>query len=930
MGPPTRLQEQGLSANEGHVLTGVLDYSNDLIDRAVGANGKMKWVENESDATPKLFKVIDEEVGKRRLFVCCDGTWVNASGTTAPLTNVARFARAIDRFGLNLDYPGRPVTQVIYYSAGIGSEPVLKTRVDSIYSGITGAGLEEDILNAYCFLCNNYNFGAQNDEIILIGFSRGAFTVRCLADFLSQVGLLQRKTLPFLSVLFQRWMDAKEEEDRRKMKVEIRKMGREFSVPVKITVLAEWDTVSAIGHIGWSKKFSFMKETVPENVQNAFLAIALNERRGSFKPMLYTRARRGTNVQQCAFAGCHSDIGGGNLDAGLSTVSLLWMAAKVQGACQASFDRGALLQMVQPPRPNAKWWYGRKVDETMAMNLLWSKGNINESLQGVWYVPHVLTLGWSSGSRRRHFRKTFRRQEHHGALEQKKQKKLNTQLNLARVKPSAKLYRAKYDRGNSNDVIKMVEEDVTARITDSIERASKASATKEAELLTATVKTTIHVNDTDSSETKIAAVIDATFKACPDKNEASADQRTITQFNSSIIETALQVDEKGPDYVDCNLKIHFTVKELVKELRYRSKEGTLEGLSEKLGWLGHERSQLVDYLPQESYDNNERRLWEEWKSQVDMWHASNEERKGGWNKNVTYWSDVLAKFDKGESPDSQARKDMIQWEVRTDQLSRVADATAATAQAGLQTAAADVTGAETQLEFAARAVTKVAEITQLLKGSEDGTMKKVWSAMDEVKGAFGRVPAEAVTGTLAKVVAGVAQTVIGGEAKGAPASRAPAKGRVSNLVLLETTSPEKDVQRAISSATGQLAGIAGVLTQALYSPPLPSPSPAGVTPEPYDNDNDWKDKVSKAKEAADRMVESAKVLQNVRTPDTNSWEEMKSYAVRAKEAAERAAKSIASATIQWKLTDEERSEALCYRITYPSLNPTGDEGERHH
>ncbi|KAI0858659.1 hypothetical protein F4860DRAFT_296351 [Xylaria cubensis] len=374
MGSQSELHEEDLSANHKHVLAGVLAHSSDLVDRVVATQGTSGWSEDESNATQKFFRAISEEVGKRRLFVCCDGTWVNASGTTAPLTNVARFARAIDRFGLNPDYPARPIAQVIYYSAGIGSEPVLKTRVDSIYSGITGAGLEEDILNAYCFLCNNYNFSSQNDEIILTGFSRGAFTVRCLADFISQVGLLQRKTLPFLSVLFQRWMVMKEEPDRERMKSEIRKMNQTFSVPVKITVLAEWDTVSAIGHVGWRKKYSFMKETVPENVQNAFLAIALNERRGSFKPMVYTRARRGTNVAQCVFSGCHSDIGGGNLDAGLSTVSLLWMAAKIQGACRASFDHGALLQMVQPPRPNANWWYGRKDDETMAMNLLWSKG----------------------------------------------------------------------------------------------------------------------------------------------------------------------------------------------------------------------------------------------------------------------------------------------------------------------------------------------------------------------------------------------------------------------------------------------------------------------------------------------------------------------------------------------------------------------------
>ncbi|KAJ8125817.1 hypothetical protein O1611_g7822 [Lasiodiplodia mahajangana] len=142
MDPRSKFCEQGLSTNEGYALAGVLDHSNDLLDRVIATSSKREWADNEPEVVPKLFRAINEEVGKRRLFVCCDGTWVNASGTTAPLTNVARFARAIDRFGLNPEYPASPVTQVIYYSAGIGSEPVLKTRVDGIYSGITGAGNE--------------------------------------------------------------------------------------------------------------------------------------------------------------------------------------------------------------------------------------------------------------------------------------------------------------------------------------------------------------------------------------------------------------------------------------------------------------------------------------------------------------------------------------------------------------------------------------------------------------------------------------------------------------------------------------------------------------------------------------------------------------------------------------------------------------------
>ncbi|KAI0455905.1 hypothetical protein F5B21DRAFT_502927 [Xylaria acuta] len=946
MGSQTKLHEEGLSTNQSHVVTGILVHSSELIDRVITTRSTSGLLEDESEVTPKFFRAINEEVGKRRLFVCCDGTWVNASGTTAPLTNVARFARAIDRFGLNPDYPACPVTQVIYYSAGIGSESVLKTRVDSIYSGITGAGLEEDILNAYCFLCNNYNFSAQNDEIILIGFSRGAFTVRCLADFISQVGLLQRKTLPFLSVLFQRWMGAKDDVDRERMREEVRKMNQTFSVQVKITVLAEWDTVSAIGHVGWRKKFSFMKDIVPENVQNAFLAIALNERRGNFKPMVYTRARRGTNVAQCVFCGCHSDIGGGNLDAGLSTVSLLWMAAKIQGACRASFDHGALLQMVQPPRPNAKWWYGRKVDETMAMNLLWSKGNINESLQGVWYIPHLLTLGWSSGSRRRHFRKTFNRQGHSDKHEQNEQQELDAQHNQQPIRPSAKLYKANYDYEKSDDVSKMVGEDVAGTIKEGIKRAGRPSPMEDTDLLTATVKTAIHVSDTNSTETRVTAVIDAAFKALQDKDQAATYQRNMTRVSNTLSEVVTQENDEKSDYIGCHPRIHFTAKELAKELGYGTKEGVLEGLSDKLGWLGHERHQLVDYLPQESYDDTEKKLWEEWKSQVDMWHASNEGRKGGWDKDVMYWSDVIAKFEKGGGPESLARKDMIQWELRTNQLCQVADAAAATAQAGLQMTVANMAEAADELASAARTVTRVAEMVNVLQGSEDVAMKKLWSTMDGVKGAFGRLPGEMLAASLARLLVGVAQTIAGGEARGSDAPPTAEEENVSVVRLGQAVSPQADTQTAIRMATGQLAGIAGVLAQTLCSPLAADASPAvpatahahatagyhgnndGAEKGDGDGDDDWRDKISQAKEAADRMVESANVLQNVSVPDTASWEAMKGYAMRAKEAAERAAKSIANATIQWKLTDEQRMEALCYRIAYPDWDSGEEERER--
>ncbi|KAJ8106391.1 hypothetical protein ONZ43_g7080 [Nemania bipapillata] len=199
--------------------------------------------------------------------------------------------------------------------------------------------------------------------------------------------------------------------------------------------------------------------------------------------------------------------------------------------------------------------------------------------------------------------------------------------------------------------------------------------------------------------------------------------------------------------------------------------------------------------------------------------------------------------------------------------------------------------------------------------------------MDEVKEAFGRVSGGMLTGTLARMFAGVAETVTRGEA--GEADRLSEGGTMSAVHQGQRGLPQTDIQAAIRVATGQLASITGVLAQTLDSPTAGTSLPAhppdrssggdsdGEDDDDDDDDDDWRVRISKAKEAADRMVESAKVLQDVDVSDSAAWEAMRGYAVKAKEAAEKAARSIANATIQWKLTEELRREALCYRITYP-------------
>ena len=225
------------------------------------------------------------------------------------------------------------------------------------------------ILNAYCFLCNNYNFCADNDEIMLVGFSRGAFAVRCLALLISEIGLIRRRHLSLLPNVFESWW-------RGKGKIDPKYRDAEISRAVRIKVLAEWDTVSAL----WSRKFDFVKGEVPSVVDNAFMAIALDEERWSFKPIPWTKRGQPVKnwerkpednhkqrVEQRLFTGSHSDIGGGDNDAGLSTISLLWMVSQIQSVSDAAFDRGALLQVILPlsSMPWLSWILGKDPSDTI-------------------------------------------------------------------------------------------------------------------------------------------------------------------------------------------------------------------------------------------------------------------------------------------------------------------------------------------------------------------------------------------------------------------------------------------------------------------------------------------------------------------------------------------------------------------------------------
>jgi uncharacterized protein (DUF2235 family) len=88
-----------------------------------------------------------------------------------------------------------PSKQVVFYDAGLGTDigataftaPV--RFVQKLLGSVTGAGIKRNIADCYEFIINHYEIG---DRIFLFGFSRGAYTVRSLANLLMLCGVPTR------------------------------------------------------------------------------------------------------------------------------------------------------------------------------------------------------------------------------------------------------------------------------------------------------------------------------------------------------------------------------------------------------------------------------------------------------------------------------------------------------------------------------------------------------------------------------------------------------------------------------------------------------------------------------------------------------------------------------------------------------------------
>ncbi|KAF2768493.1 hypothetical protein EJ03DRAFT_352209 [Teratosphaeria nubilosa] len=303
----------------------------------------------------------------KKLIVCCDGTWKDSDssaflgtgvswlwrGKRQVATNVTKISQAI----LPLDDQGRQ--QIIYYQAGVGTSG---NFIERTVGGALGVGLAPNISEAYSFVSSNY---VEGDEIYLIGFSRGAFTARAIGGIIGDFGLLTSTGQGYLPAIVEDWEHAGQtgyntelanelpgftipsastsdpKSYVKQYRAELLRIGltRDATIPIK--AIGVWETVGSLGipvspwfqRIGFPlvlRFYRFYNTDLGSNVENAFQALALDEKRAAYRPTLWQKLPgMQANLKQTWFPGVHSNVGGGYLDSGLSNNTLAWMMSNL-------------------------------------------------------------------------------------------------------------------------------------------------------------------------------------------------------------------------------------------------------------------------------------------------------------------------------------------------------------------------------------------------------------------------------------------------------------------------------------------------------------------------------------------------------------------------------------------------------------------------
>ncbi|MCV6593904.1 MAG: DUF2235 domain-containing protein [Silicimonas sp.] len=245
----------------------------------------------------------------------------------------------------------------LYYEAGNQWSDWSKTL-----DIIEGRGINRQIQRVYGWLASRYRPG---DRIFLIGYSRGAYAVRSLAGVINHVGLLRQDaaTERMVRDAYRHYQIGTSEEAAHSFAL------HHCHEHVPIEMIGCFDTVKALGFRApfvwkWAEvKHSFHSHSLGPNVRHGYHALALDETREAFSPVLWKcpPGHEGV-VEQVWFRGTHGDIGGQltGFDAArpLSNIPLTWMLEKMERSGLDLPDGWRSLYPVDADAPSVGTWRG--------------------------------------------------------------------------------------------------------------------------------------------------------------------------------------------------------------------------------------------------------------------------------------------------------------------------------------------------------------------------------------------------------------------------------------------------------------------------------------------------------------------------------------------------------------------------------------------
>lgn len=305
----------------------------------------------------------------KNIVICLDGT---GNQIEENLSNVLKLYRAVEKND----------EQVVFYDQGVGTLGRRYTwgwllqEFKNVLGLAFGLGLDQNVLQAYEFLVENYEehkvrgrSRPVGDNIYIFGFSRGAHTARVLAGLLFEVGLIKPNQIHLAGAALTAYKQSENPQsisENQDNDDTYEGEGANFrrvagSRTVSVRFLGVWDTVSSVFTPNSKSALPpIVGEKLPHTQCNPAVetfrhAIAIDERRRMFrvdhweknqnyKPNIHTTGEpEKQDAKSVWFAGYHSDVGGGHKRAksGLSQYPLIWMLEEAEKAGLKVFGRMA-------------------------------------------------------------------------------------------------------------------------------------------------------------------------------------------------------------------------------------------------------------------------------------------------------------------------------------------------------------------------------------------------------------------------------------------------------------------------------------------------------------------------------------------------------------------------------------------------------------